>query len=426
MKPDMMHKILGEHKELASLPQVISEVIKISRNPESSAKDISAIIMKDPNLTARLLRVVNSSYYSPVQPITTIDKAVMAMGTRAVTALALAASIYNMVGKVDLAINRKKFWRHSLETAMAAQAIANAVKYEAPEEAFVCGLLHDIGLLILEASFPDEAKKIWVLAETGESIVDLEQQKWGTDHARVGQFLLRQWGLPEVLSEAVGGHHMNFGKEDKHPYQRIILIVNLANRISRFKIGNVPPPEAKALEMKRILAGDLDLEDNKLAEIEQSIISDVVNESGFLEIDVGSSEELLKEANHLLYKQYLAIQSLIEENEILKKGTKHSTANDSTLMIINHCISNINSIFKNRIHLIKSTIEENDIPDSKRLIRDAIKAVFDTSDQLEYILREFNASITTGQPNRTQLINIREEIDARLKNLQADEISQIV
>jgi putative nucleotidyltransferase with HDIG domain len=421
MKPDIRQKILSEHKELASLPQVISEVIRISRDPKTSIIDLSNVIKKDPNLTTRLLRIVNSPFYGPAQPITTINQAVMTMGVRAVVALALAASIYSMVRKVNTAVDRKKFWRHSLEVAMTSQAIAKALKYNSPEEAFVCGLLHDIGLLILESSFPEEVRRIWTLAETGESIIDLEQQSWGTDHARVGQFLLRQWGLPEVLSEAVGGHHLEFGSDDTHPYQKIILIVNLANRVSRFKVGNYPPPEARVIELKKTLLADLKMDESVLKEIERSIISDVVNESGFLEIDIGSTEELLKEANRLLYDQYLITENLLKENQQLK-GSKIDSFDTKTSNLIKQCLSSISKLVKNRINVIKSIDARRKQLGKEDIISETLNSMNDTANYLNSIIAELETNIGVEAFNESQLINIKEKIDTRIKLLEESNI----
>ena len=105
-------------------------MIRVSREQDSSANDIAAIIMKDPALTAKILRVVNSPFYGQIRKITTVNQAVVTLGMRTVTAVALSASIYDKMNKVDSSIDRKRFWRHSLEVAIGARMIAEAVRYE--------------------------------------------------------------------------------------------------------------------------------------------------------------------------------------------------------------------------------------------------------------------------------------------------------
>src|SRR3989304_8564441 len=189
MTQEIFYKILNGHKELSSLPQVLMEVIRVSREQDSSANDIAAIIMKDPALTAKILRVVNSPFYGQIRKITTVNQSVVTRGMRTVTAVALSATIYDKMNKVDSSIDRKRFWRHSLEVAIASRMIADAVKYEPAEEAFVAGLLHEIGTLVLESSYPADFRRVWKLIEMGESQTAVEERTWGTNHARVGQFL---------------------------------------------------------------------------------------------------------------------------------------------------------------------------------------------------------------------------------------------
>jgi putative nucleotidyltransferase with HDIG domain len=313
MSQDIFRKILDDHKELSSLPQVLSEVIKVANNPKSSVGELARVVMKDPGLTAKLLRVVNSSYYAPISEISSVKQAVVSLGIRTVTAIALSSSIYSLVNRVDSKIDRKKFWRHSLEVALAARAIARAVGHKPVEEAFVAGLLHDIGALVLEASFPDSFASIWKLVEAGENLTKIEERNWNTNHARVGQFLLAQWKIPVDICEAVGRHHDEFAENDNTDETRLGRIIALANRISKFKSYNMPPVDEQLIYQRKILTASLGMSQSALGDVERSLVSEVVAESGYLEIDVGSIEEILAEANELLYNQYLLAEKLLDE-----------------------------------------------------------------------------------------------------------------
>lgn len=433
MKRDILHQILSEQKELSSLPQVVSEVLKISADPDSATADMAKAIMKDPNLTARLLRVANSPFYTSVQQITTINQAVVTLGMRAVTAMALAASVYNLANSINSSIDRKRFWRHSLEVAMASQEIARAIKYESPEEAFVCGLLHDIGILILEASFPDAYAKIWRLAEAGESLAKMEEENWGTNHARVGQFLLRQWGLPEILSEAVGGHHVIFGAEDNYPYQQIILTVNLANRISRFNVGNVPPPEAVEIELKRTLMGSLDITESRLADIERNLISEVVNESGFLEIEIGSVEEILNEANRMLYDQYLIVESLLHENLRMReeKVSGHADQTDDNLArdilaLLGNYLNDVTSSIRKRALILKSAVNRGDISDKKGIASVSVDAISNGTNSVASIVEELKKLENMDHKNQFNISDLKITLNKHIKQLEQHEKPELV
>jgi HD-like signal output (HDOD) protein len=317
MTQEIFYKILSDHKELSSLPQVLTEVVRVSSDPKSSANDLAAVILKDPSLTARLLRAVNSPHYGPIAKITTVNQAVVILGLRTVTAIALSSSIYDKLNKVESSIDRKRFWRHSLEVAIASKMISEATGYQPAEEAFVAGLLHDIGILVLEASFPVEFKRIWKLVEMGENQLSQEERAWGTNHARIGQFLLDQWGVPKIIGQAVGSHHALFPADDKRSERLLPQIIALANQISRFRIYSMPPPESRILENRDVIAANLGLSNAAISRFEEDIISRVINESGYLEIEIGSVEELLREANRLLYKQYIAVENLLRENRIM-------------------------------------------------------------------------------------------------------------
>ena len=314
MGQDIFQRILKENKELSSLPQVVVEVIRITNDPDASVADLASVIKKDPTLTAKLLRIVNSPYYCPAQEITTVHQAVVTVGLRTVTAVALATSIYDKFNSLKTSIDRKKFWRHSLEVALTSRMIAKETGYKVPEEAFVAGLLHDIGSLVLEASFPEEFARVCKLTESGVRMIPIEERSWGTNHARVGQFLLNQWRLPQVLADAVGNHHVLLKEEPQSTQPALNQIVNLANLISKFRVLDIPQPDTEEFENKQILASNLGLSVSALTRIEESSVSEVANEASYLEIDIGSMEEILRDANRLLFKQYIIAEELLRGN----------------------------------------------------------------------------------------------------------------
>jgi putative nucleotidyltransferase with HDIG domain len=315
MSHDIFRKILADHKELSSLPQVLTEIINVANNPDSSVNNLADVVKKDPGLTVRLLRVVNSLYYSPAAEIKTVKQAVVSLGVRTVTAIALSSSVYSLVNKVSSHIDPKKFWRHSLEVALAARMIAGRAGFEPAEEAFVAGLLHDIGSLILEASFRDRYISVWKEVESGESITKLEEKYLSTNHARVGQFLLKQWKIPDEICNAVGQHHEYLTAETAASAPQLTLIVALANRISKFKLYNMPPLDEFMLRQRKVLIENLRLSQKELGEIERNLVGEVISESEFLEINVGGLEEILAEANELLYRQYLAAEKLLDQRK---------------------------------------------------------------------------------------------------------------
>ena len=317
---DAIRKALDDSVKLYSLPQTLAEVLRIVADETSGADDLAKVLLKDPAMTTRVLRVVNSPFYGMGRKIGTVSQAVVTIGMRQVTALTLSTSVYGMTSNWQSSFDRTRFWRHSLEVAIAARSIGEKVGRKNLEELFVSGLLHDIGLLIMEQSFPEQYGRLWQQHQRQGNLDDLEEELWGTNHARVGQFLLEQWRLPESICQAVGRHHVVFtlgnDDEDLLPAQ----IVNLANLISHLRIAESHTTESdRHQENRDIIRKNLQLSSDDLMSIEKRLFAHTIQESKYLEIDVGSPEEILTEANRLLFEQYSAVESLLDENRRIQK-----------------------------------------------------------------------------------------------------------
>ncbi|MBD3258406.1 HDOD domain-containing protein, partial [candidate division GN15 bacterium] len=305
MSIDIVQRVIEDSRELYSLPQTLVEVLRVVKDDTASAGDMADVLKKDPPLTAKLLRIVNSPYYGVGREVGSVSQAVVTLGIRQVTALALSTSVYAMTENWQSTMDRIRFWRHSLEVAIASRTIAEKVGYGKLEEIFVAGLLHDLGLLIMENSFPTEFAQIWKQLPKHDSIVDLEESAWGTNHARVGQFLLEQWRLPDDICQAVGGHHTVFTPGAVDAEFKPTQIVALANHVSQFPIAEHQiTPTTHGAETREIIRENLGLSSDALMMIEKHLFSQTVSESKYLDIDIGSPEDILVEANRLLFGQY--------------------------------------------------------------------------------------------------------------------------
>jgi len=324
MDNNIIEEILAEQKELLSIPQTLADVIRIVRDEHASSTELSDVLSKDPALTANLLRIVNSAYYGGDRKIGNVNQAVMMVGVRQVTALALSASFYNLTKDWDSSLDRVKFWRHSLQVAIAARMIAKEAGYKRSEEMFVAGLLHDVGIMILEQSFPDRFKSVWKDLTGCDNPVDCEEEAWGTNHARVGQFLLEQWRLPENICEGVGRHHIVYTIGATDPELLPGQIVSLADSISNLRMSDQSVTAfSRKRENRAIIQRNLGLSDESLNSIEQELFSLTVKEAEFLEMDIGSSNDLLGEANRLLLVQYSVVEKLLRESRQLQQQAAH-------------------------------------------------------------------------------------------------------
>jgi HD-like signal output (HDOD) protein len=312
-------QILQESRELSALPQTMSEILRLARDERSSAGEMAEVIMRDPTLTTDVLRIVNSPFFGAPRQVGSVTQAVMAIGIRETTAVALSASVYRMTADWQSSLQRKRFWRHSLEVAVAARMIAEHLRYPHAEETFVAGLLHDFGMLALEKAFPVQAGNIWQQAAREGQVIELEQSEWGADHAMVGQFLLGQWYLPETICSAVGTHHSMELPPVDSPGVMPSLIVRLAHRIGKFAVWSESRPSAEALLYKEQLRSHLRIPVEALILIEKNLFSRILVEAEYLDMDVGTADEIMLETHQLLFEQYITVEHLMDEIESLQQ-----------------------------------------------------------------------------------------------------------
>ncbi|MEA1981897.1 MAG: HDOD domain-containing protein [candidate division Zixibacteria bacterium] len=428
MNKELFEKILDDHKELSSLPQTLTQVIKVVKDESSSVSDLAEVLIHDPALVTKILRVVNSPFYGATREVTTISQAVMTLGMRAVSALALSTSIYNIAGKWDTSIDRIRFWRHSLEVAVASRDIAEAIKYECPEEAFIAGLIHDIGLLIIEKSFPEKFSRIWKQAQSGENIFELEDRTWGTNHARVGRFLLEQWHLPESICEAVGLFQNEFPPGNIDPDFRLPQIVSLATRISRFSVTGLKRIKPNEQENIQILIENINLDKEKLVQIQKELMNKTAHESEFLEMEIGSSEELLQEANRMLYEQYLTVENLLEENQNLYEQIAQEKLQKAALealrtitATLNHYVNNAIATILGRAQLVQICIDKGQIVDSKNTTMTAMIVIENSVKTITSVMEELK-KLTTFETiiyhDDTYIIDIENKIKKQFEEIE--------
>jgi len=427
MDRDLYKKILEDHRELAALPQTLAEVLRVIKDENSSATDLADVLRRDPSLTTKMLRVVNSPLYGAGREITTMTQAVMTLGHRAVSALALSTSIYHIAGKWDTTIDRTRFWRHSLEVAIACREIAEAIRYNCAEEAFIAGLIHDIGLLVLERSFSEKFARVWLEAERGESIFEQEERVWETNHARIGRFLLEQWNLPEVICQAVGYYHNQFSPGNNEPEFRLPQIVALADIISRFSITKAQPNLSLEQDYREILCTNLKLDPHRLVEIEKTLFGKTVQEASFLEIEIGSPNDLMIEANQLLYDQYLTVEKLLTENnqlhEQIARDKLHKAALETLNTItatFNHYINNASATILGRAQLVEVAISKGQVKDPEGTVDMSMQVIVNGVSTIKAVMEELKnltSFDTIVYHDDTYVIDIEKKIKKQLESI---------
>jgi putative nucleotidyltransferase with HDIG domain len=196
---------------LPTLPTVVSKMIEMIDDRGASAQDLANLISTDAALTARLLKMANAPYNGFQREISTVDAAVSVLGIDTVKDMGLSLSVFDAfkdAGPAAAGFDAVKFWEHSAACGAAARNLSAKTAPEHSGEAFVAGLLHDIGKIILNQYFGNE----WVeaLKKSRDENCDLdkaENEVFGVSHSGVGAWLTEKWNLPHLICDAVKHHH---------------------------------------------------------------------------------------------------------------------------------------------------------------------------------------------------------------------------
>ncbi len=232
--PDLMpdarlESLVRRVKDLPALPEAVTRVMHLTNDPKAGASDIARALASDQALTARALKLANSAFYGGSRRIGTVSEAVVTLGMRTTRNLVMATGCQEMLERAvsGYALPRGALWRHSLACATAAQALAVRAGFRQAEEAFVAGLLHDIGKVVLNTYLKEQFVRVLLRASAGDvTFNEAEREILGFDHAEAGACLLERWKLPASLVSAVRFHHAPGGAGDSSLLPRLVHVAD--------------------------------------------------------------------------------------------------------------------------------------------------------------------------------------------------------
>lgn len=200
--------VLKSLRDLPALSPILVELVQSFEDPDVNIGLIAAQVSRDPALSAKTLRLANSSFYGLGSKVRTIQQAIAVLGFDSVRSMVASAAIINSFDSSEhTTFNFTKFWQHSIATALCAKSLANFSNLNS-ELAFMCGLLHDIGTLLLVTKFPEQHAEATTYRNTADcDQIDAEQHVLMTDHAAIGSALAAYWKFPVVIQRAIAGHH---------------------------------------------------------------------------------------------------------------------------------------------------------------------------------------------------------------------------
>lgn len=216
---------------LATLPEITSRIISTVEDPRSSAGKLHEIICHDPALVSRILKVVNSSFYGLPGQVASIERAIVLLGLNAIKNIAVAASLGQLFRGVKLCdgYTAKDLWAHCIAVGLTAREVAKALKLTCGEEAFLAGMIHDIGILVELQNWPEQLSLVCTTAkETGGDFCQIERDILGVDHQMVGKALCQHWKFPQSCQLVAGFHHNPSGiSEARTP----VILVHVADSL---------------------------------------------------------------------------------------------------------------------------------------------------------------------------------------------------
>lgn len=215
-------------KRMPSLSTTVGKVMEICSRTDASPNELNKVISLDPVLTGQVLKLINSAYYSLMNKVTSLTRAITMLGMNTVKNMALSTAIIRSVSgvKKSKTLPTKKFWAHSIGTAVCAKLLAkaNGVPVMECEEYFVAGLLHDLGKIPFGDEYIDVLNRVM---EERLPLITLEREMLGVDHQEVGRQIAEKWKLNEVMTSTIGFHHDVEAAPEEHRVR--VAYVGLAN-----------------------------------------------------------------------------------------------------------------------------------------------------------------------------------------------------
>lgn len=257
-------------RDLPAMPHVASKVLELSSDPDTSAARLQQVISDDQAMAARILKIANSAMYACSRRIKTLSEAIVMLGFNSIRSLVVTSAARNLysTGAARMGLKERLLWEHSIGTAFACRHLADARHPGLREEAFLAGLMHDIGKLVLNLQVPDRFEEIiQIVYNENREFHETEVEILGFDHARVGALLVNKWKLSPMLEGVIRDHH---DEQRLTADQPLLLHLDLANRLCH-KLG-IGFQESNDLDLCASTANrHLRFTEDELAEIAEAL-----------------------------------------------------------------------------------------------------------------------------------------------------------
>ena len=258
MKQETVKRITAQVKAFPGMPATSAKLIKILKNPESSAREIEDILKYDPGLTANILKLTNSAYFGIPSKVSSVKQAIVLLGWKRLLQLVMTVCMSTVMKKplTGYDLPHGELWRHSVAVSVAAELVVKALKIPGADEVFTAALLHDVGKLVLGGFVKNDMDQIKAMVAKGIAFEVAEYMVIGTDHAEIGANILKKWDFPQDLVNAVNWHH---DPETCENHCTLSDIVHIANTVG-LRIGFGRDTEGARIEPSPSVTDRLGLE----------------------------------------------------------------------------------------------------------------------------------------------------------------------
>jgi len=241
---DKLQNIIRTTRDLPAMPQVASKVLELSSDPNTSADQLQQVISDDQAMTGRILKIANSAMYSCSRKVKTLTEAIVMLGFNSIRSLVVTSAARNLYNtrKVTTGLKERLLWEHSVGAAFACRLLVQERIPKLAEEAFLAGLMHDIGKLVLNLRVPEQFDEIVQLVYNDNRSFHLtEKEILGFNHAEVGARLVNKWNLSPVLEDTILNHHNPEAMTIDNP---LLLYLDLGNKVChKLGVGFVEKPD---------------------------------------------------------------------------------------------------------------------------------------------------------------------------------------
>lgn len=417
---------IQKSNELLSMPQSISEILREMEKPNYASDKLSGIILRDPSLTSRILKLANSPFYHRFSAIKNVNQAIQVLGSTTVKCLALSSSVLNpaLVAK-ETALEVKTLFGSVLTVAMAAQKIARELDMKAPDEAFIAGLLHHIGVMFLVHHYPKQYRRIIAHETKARTLIDAEIEVFGIHHAEIGYQLAVRWHLPDYICEGIRTHHDFTTVKNADPMQNVI---RLATVLVDDPLDTYGADLEQRITHVTRLRDELGLTQDQVSIIASSMTREAIDIAKYMDVEIGSTEELLMKANKEIWKTYLMVEHLFKERQelstqLLKEERDKGAAMSKNIALatLSHYLNNAIMAISGRAQIVRKQLKKDSPADIIEKLPASLEVVERSVDKIRAVLAEMRDISPIDEVDfydMSQAMNLDDRIAKRMDSIK--------